>query len=138
MSATDADIERANQLMHEGLSAFARNEVQIAHDLLRQAATLHPKDEQVWLALLNVVEDDADKRVCLENILAINPYNILAQRHLRTINILQGAEYTELGGVGKLNNKIWVAQGLRLLVYLAILVLLFFGGVTLGILISLI
>jgi len=38
--------------------------------------------------LLEVVETNDDRRVCLENILAINPNNELAARQLHTFNVI--------------------------------------------------
>ena len=49
----------------------------------RRAATLNPTNEQVWLALLNVLEKEGDIVVCLQNIIAINPNNKQALRRLR-------------------------------------------------------
>lgn len=69
--------------MTEGRQALERGDRQRAHDLWREAALIDPYSEQVWLALLQVVETDADRKVCLENILAINPLNVQARRQLR-------------------------------------------------------
>ena len=69
-------------LMQAGRVAYAAGKRKMAHDLWREAANIDPYNEQVWLALLDVIEADADKRVCLQNILAINPLNVPARRQL--------------------------------------------------------
>lgn len=74
---------RVDDLLQAGKSAFTEGNTRRAHDLWREAATLDPYDERVWNALLRVLETPEDKRVCLENILAINPLNTKARRQLR-------------------------------------------------------
>lgn len=76
---------RVNELLEAGRAAFNAGSPRQAHDLWREAASLDPYDERVWVALLDVLETDADVRVCLENILAINPLNVGARRQLRAL-----------------------------------------------------
>ena len=58
---------------------------QAAHDFWKEAARLSPFNEQVWLALLDVIDSDEDRQVCLQNILQINPMNVQARRMLNVI-----------------------------------------------------
>lgn len=67
------------RLMRLGQVAHAQGDNKSAHHYWRQAAMLEPDNEQVWTALMWVVEGDEDRRVCLKNILAINPHNLRAQ-----------------------------------------------------------
>jgi ferric-dicitrate binding protein FerR (iron transport regulator) len=69
-------------LMQAGRVAFAAGKPQMAHDLWREAARVDPYNEQVWLALLDVLDTDQDRKVCLQNILVINPMNVQARRQL--------------------------------------------------------
>ena len=71
------------RLIEAGRMAYAQGNRQRAHDLWREAATMDPYSEQVWLALLDVLDSDDDRVVCLQNIIAINPMNIQARRQLR-------------------------------------------------------
>jgi len=75
------------ELMRAGQVAYSKGKRQQAHDIWRHAAMLHPYDEQVWLALLNVLDSDDDRRVCLQNIVAINPNNLQAQTQLTELGI---------------------------------------------------
>ncbi len=68
-----------------GLDSFLMGDTQYAHELWRDAATVDPYQEKVWVALLRVLENDEDRRVCLDNILAINPGNGTARRELDAI-----------------------------------------------------
>jgi ferric-dicitrate binding protein FerR (iron transport regulator) len=74
---------RFAELMRSGQVAYAAGKRRLAHDLWRRAATLAPYNEQVWLALLQVLDDEDDRRGCLQNIVAINPNNLQAQHQLR-------------------------------------------------------
>lgn len=69
-------------LLTKGERAFKRGDHRRAHDAWRAAAALAPYDERVWIALLRVLETDADRRVCLQNMVALNPLNADAQRLL--------------------------------------------------------
>ena len=71
------------RLMKKGRAAYNKGDLKLAHDLWRQAAMIEPYNEQVWLALLDVLGEKEDRRVCLQNILSINPMNIQARRMLR-------------------------------------------------------
>lgn len=79
-SDSNADFGR---LMKDGRAAYNKGDLKSAHDLWRQAAMIEPYNEQVWLALLDVLDKKEDRRVCLQNILSINPMNIQARRMLR-------------------------------------------------------
>ncbi len=80
------------ELMQAGRMAYSRGDRRRAHDLWREAATVDPYNEQVWIALLDVLDTIEDKMVCLQNIVAINPMNIQARRELRAY----GAKTQEL------------------------------------------
>ncbi len=72
-----------NRLMREGRLALKQGDRNLAHDLWREAAMLNPYNEQVWLSLLEVLDSLEDRRVCLQNIVEINPLNVQARRMLR-------------------------------------------------------
>lgn len=42
-------------------------------------------NEEVWLWLSSVVDTDEDREICLENVLALNPNNIVAQKGLEAL-----------------------------------------------------
>src|SRR5689334_17538172 len=70
------------RLMRLGQVAHAQGDGKSAHDYWRQAAMIEPDNEQVWTALMWVLDGEEDKKVCLRNILAINPQNLRAQAML--------------------------------------------------------
>lgn len=79
------DQIRFVDLMRAGHIAYAKGKHHKAHQIWRRAAMMRPYEEQVWLALLSVLDSDNDRRVCLQNIIAINPNNLQAKDQLRQI-----------------------------------------------------
>ena len=53
--------------------------------LLEQLLETDENNEQIWLWLTSVVDTDEDREVCLENVLALNPQNVVARRGLEAI-----------------------------------------------------
>lgn len=70
------------RLMRLGQVAHAEGDKRSAYTYWQKAAMLEPDSEQVWTALMWVINDDADRKVCLKNILALNPDNLQAQQML--------------------------------------------------------
>lgn len=101
MEATGHTGDDFARLMEAGRVAYTQGNRQRAHDLWREAATIDPYSEQVWLALLDVLDSDEDRIVCLQNIIAINPMNIQARRQLRAY----GAKTQELTSVRSIDSK---------------------------------
>jgi len=87
---TSDNVQVANDLLSAGREAFAKGQDAQAHTLWRQAAALHPENEAIWVELLSVVKSVEDRRVCLENILTINPRNTQAKNELQIYNLMQG------------------------------------------------
>lgn len=61
-----------------------------ARELLQQALQADPRSEQGWLWMSAVVETDAERRLCLERVLSINPHNQTARAGLEKLNALSG------------------------------------------------
>lgn len=78
--------QRFKDLMQAGRAALTAGKPQLAHDLWREAAAIDPYNEQVWLALLEVLDTDRDRLVCLKNIVSINPLNVQARRQFNRLN----------------------------------------------------
>lgn len=72
--------------LERGIEAAKAGENERARDILVHVIELDQYNERAWLWLSAVVETVIDKRVCLENVLFINPDNAQAAlelRHLR-------------------------------------------------------
>lgn len=78
---------QVEQWLRQGISAAKAGDVERAYELLLKVVDVDEYNEQAWMWLSSVAENDADREVCLENVLAINPDNKLAKAglvHLRT------------------------------------------------------
>lgn len=80
--STSTKMLSFDRLMRLGQVSQSQGDDKAAHYYWRQAAMLQPDNEQVWTALMWVIDNDEDRKVCLKNILTINPQNINAQRML--------------------------------------------------------
>lgn len=74
------------QFFKEGKEAAKRGDQARAHELFRRAVEIDPYHEQVWLWLASVVETDDDRRVCFENVLALNPTHPTAHQQLHLLH----------------------------------------------------
>ena len=70
------------RLMRLGQVAHSEGDKRSAHEYWQKAAMLEPDNEQVWTALMWVIDNDEDRKVCLKNIITINPDNLQAQQML--------------------------------------------------------
>ncbi|MGB1285407.1 MAG: tetratricopeptide repeat protein [Aggregatilineales bacterium] len=80
------DSSRFARLMQQGQAAQNANNPRRAHRFWREAAMLNPTSEAVWQALLTVLDNEHDRQVCLQNIVAINPNNLNARQELFQYN----------------------------------------------------
>ncbi len=73
------------ELLRQGIAAVKAGRKEEARRLLMQVVELDEQNEQAWLWLSGVVETVEDRRICLENVLTINPNNAHAQAGLAWI-----------------------------------------------------
>ncbi|MBN1813114.1 MAG: DUF4352 domain-containing protein [Anaerolineae bacterium] len=74
-----------DDLLKRGIAALNAGRKTEARSLLTQVVEQDERNEMGWLWLSGAVDTGEDRRVCLENVLAINPNNGLAQRGLATL-----------------------------------------------------
>ena len=74
-----------DDLLRQGIAAINEGRREEARDLLAQVVKQDPNNEMAWLWLSGVVDTDKGRRICLENVLAINPNNGIAQRGLEAL-----------------------------------------------------
>lgn len=71
-----------NDWLRQGITAVKSGDYEQARTLLLQVLEIDEQNEKAWLWLSGVVATDEERRVCLENVLTINPDNKLAQKGL--------------------------------------------------------
>jgi hypothetical protein len=65
--------------LQAGITAAREGRRAEARALLQQALQANPRSEQGWLWMSAVVETDAERSICLERVLTINPHNQTAR-----------------------------------------------------------
>lgn len=79
-------MNESERLLAAGIRAARVNQHDKARDLLMRVLELDEENEEAWLWLSNSVDDIEDKRVCLENVLTLNPENAIAPLRLRELD----------------------------------------------------
>lgn len=75
-----------DDLLKQGIAAARAGRKGEARQKLLLVVEVDEENEQAWLWLSGAVESNADRRVCLENVLAINPRNAAARQGLRWLD----------------------------------------------------
>jgi hypothetical protein len=78
--------DEINRLLQSGKKAAKNSDPAQARELLLAVIEADEKNEEAWLWLSSVVESGEDRRICLENVLVINPENAHAKRGLTQLD----------------------------------------------------
>jgi len=79
-----------NDLLRQGIAALNAGRKAEARSLLMRVVQQDERNEMGWLWLSGAVDTDHDRRICLENALAINPNNGVARRGLESLIAKEG------------------------------------------------
>ncbi len=74
------------ELLRKGIEAARENKRSEARDYFEQVVELDEKNEKGWFWLASVVDTDEERRICLSNVLHINPNNERAKRALTALD----------------------------------------------------
>jgi len=78
-----------DDLLKQGIAALNEGRRAEARRFLAQVVQQDEHNEMAWLWLSGAVDTDAERRVCLENVLKINPNNNMAKRGLERLGVSQ-------------------------------------------------
>jgi len=73
------------QLLDQGIAALKAGRKAEAGRLLMQVVQQDERNEMAWLWLSGAVGTDKERRICLENVLTINPRNEIARRGIEAL-----------------------------------------------------
>lgn len=71
--------------LEEAVNAIRMGDRETGRQLLEEILEVDENSEEVWLWLSSVVDTDEDREICLENVLALNPDNVVARRGLEAL-----------------------------------------------------
>lgn len=74
-----------DDLLKQGITALKAGQKAKARELLLRVVKQDKRNEAAWLWLSGAVDTDRERRLCLENALAINPDNEAARRGLASL-----------------------------------------------------
>ncbi len=75
--------QESAEMLRQGIAAARAGRKEEAREALLQVVELDEQNEQAWLWLSSTVDSAEEKRICLENVLTINPGNTHAQAGLK-------------------------------------------------------
>lgn len=81
-SLPDSEPAKINHLLQAGIKAAKAGQPEQARELFLQALEQDGENIQGWLWLSGVMDSQEERRVCLENVLTLDPNNATAQRGL--------------------------------------------------------
>jgi tetratricopeptide (TPR) repeat protein len=73
------------ELLKSGINAIKAGEKSAARELFFQLLESDQRNEEAWFLLSDVVDNIDDRRICLENVLVLNPQNENARQRLEAI-----------------------------------------------------
>jgi hypothetical protein len=118
--------ERIEALLRDGIGAAKAGNTTEAQTLLREVVALDENNEKGWIWLAAVVDTEDEKRVCLSNVLVINPNNKKAKDELNTIERQAGLQNIRLHEQAAINSRAVLILGtvvvVAVLVSLALLI----------------
>lgn len=71
--------------LDDAIQAIRMGDQEQGRAILEDILEEDEENEEVWLWLSSVVDTDEDREICLENVLALNPDNVVAQRGLEAL-----------------------------------------------------
>ncbi|MCB0036901.1 MAG: hypothetical protein KDE51_22875 [Anaerolineales bacterium] len=79
---TPQSSDAIQQKVEQGIQALRAGEREKGRQLLTEVITADDQNEKAWLWLSSAVDSDEERKLCLENVLTINPQNHAAQKSL--------------------------------------------------------
>jgi hypothetical protein len=72
-------------VLEDAIDAIRAGDREEGRQILEEILETDESNEDVWLWLSSVVDTDEDREICLENVLALNPDNVVAQKGLEAL-----------------------------------------------------
>jgi hypothetical protein len=117
------DAARIEELLQEGIDAAKAGNKEKARARLQEVVALDQYNEKGWYWLASVVETDEEKKVCLGNVVVINPDNERAQQMLDQLTGGSRAGQKPASGAGRRPGRLILLLVVLILVIAAIPIL---------------
>ncbi|MGQ9848627.1 MAG: hypothetical protein ACUVSU_01110 [Aggregatilineaceae bacterium] len=133
MSQAEQPKPQVDELLRQGIDAARAGQHAIARALLEQVVEIDERNEKGWFWLAAVTDDLHEKRVCLGNVLVINPDN---ERARRLLERLEGVESPDIspaqetgasGRPGRTSVYLAIGTGVVAIALLIVVIMLVLG-----------
>jgi hypothetical protein len=117
--------------MRQGIEAAREGNRAEARKFFEQVTEQDDQNEKAWMWLASVMDTDEERRVCLQQVVRINPLNERAQEGLRKLEARTGQQKTEgevIPGVSRRNLLLIGGGGAAIIVLLMVIVLALTGS----------
>ncbi len=115
-----SDSKQIKQLLRQGVTAAKAGDKEKARKLFEKVIEQDKNNEKAWLYMARVVESEEQQRVCLGNVLYLNPDNEKARRLLSRLET--GKKGGKRGG-GDVNKRLLIGGGIGAAALLLVLLL---------------
>jgi hypothetical protein len=78
--------------LQQAIDAAKAGRKEEARRLLENVLDVEERNEQAWLWLSSVIDEDEDRIICLENVLTVNPRNEAARKGLAALRAGRGTD----------------------------------------------
>lgn len=122
--------ENVQDLLKQGIEAAREGKKAEAREFFEQVVELDEKNERAWFWMASVVDSDDEKRICLKNVVQINPNNERAQKALEQLEARQQRSRDDeevMAGVTRRQVTLVVGAGA---VVVALILIIFFAITT--------
>lgn len=85
--ATQSSIRSSILLTEQGRRVLRQDDLGQAYELFSRAIELDPANSEAWLGKGLVAQQETEKRICFERVLALEPDNVTARQELQDLNI---------------------------------------------------
>lgn len=122
--------QNLNELLKQGIELAREGKKAEARKLFEQVTELDDQNEKGWYWLASVVESDEERRICLSNVLLINPGNERAQQLMAKLDSKAAKAKSEeevMPGITRRQLMIFGGGGIAI-VLLAVIVLIAVAG----------
>ena len=126
-----SEEQNVQKLLREGIEAARAGNKAEARKLFEQVVELDDKSEKGWFWLASVVETDEEKKVCLGNVLFINPNNERAQKAMDQLQSKDKKRHQDqeiIPGITRRQLTLFGGGGAAFIVFIVLIFLLVNGS----------
>lgn len=123
--------DQVKELLRQGIEAAKANKREEARKFFQEVVDLDEENERGWFWLATVVDSDEERRICLLNVLRINPNNERAEQALQKLDERRkqtGGEDEVVAGVSRRQFTLLIGAAAAIVIGVLVIFLISSGG----------